>query len=74
VKLDGGTFWLRVRVQEDAVCNFSFSTDRKTFALIGQPFNARQGRWIGAKVGIFAVGKGAASEMGYADYEWFRVE
>lgn len=35
---------------------------------------ARQGRWIGAKVGIFAVGKGPASEMGYADYDWFRVE
>jgi len=74
VKLDGSTFWLRARLQEDAVCNFSFSTDGKTFALIGQPFNARQGRWIGAKVGIFAVGKGAASEMGYADYDWFRVE
>ena len=34
----------------------------------------RQGKWIGAKVGIFAVGKGAASEMGYADYDWFKVE
>ncbi len=25
---------------------------------LGQPFNARQERWIGAKVGIFAVGQG----------------
>ena len=33
-----------------------------------------KGKWIGAKVGIFAIGKGAASEMGYADYDWFRVE
>ena len=73
-KLDGSTFWLRVRVQENAVCGFSFSTNGKTYVPLGQPFNARQGRWIGAKVGIFAVGKGAASEMGYADYDWFRVE
>jgi hypothetical protein len=41
---------------------------------VGQQFHARKGKWIGAKVGIFAAGKGAASEMGYADYDWFRVE
>jgi hypothetical protein len=41
---------------------------------VGQQFNARQGKWIGAKVGIFAAAKGAASEMGYADYDWFRIE
>ena len=57
-KLDGITYWLRVRVQKNAVCNFSFSTNGKTYVPLGQPFNARQGRWIGAKVGIFAVGQG----------------
>ncbi len=63
-----------LRLPFSAVCNFSFSTNGKTYVPLGQPFNARQGRWIGAKVGIFAVGQGAASEMGYADYDWFRVE
>lgn len=74
VKLDGNTFWFRVRVEENAVCNFSFSVNGKTYVPVGQQFKARQGKWIGAKVGIFAAGKGAASEMGYADYDWFRVE
>src|SRR5438876_1543392 len=74
VKLEGGTFWLRVRVQENAACSFSFSTDGKTFVPLGQSFKARQGRWIGAKVGIFAVGKTPAAEMGYADYDWFRID
>ena len=74
VKLEGSTFWLRVRVEEKAVCSFSFSTDGKTFVPLGQSFKARQGRWIGAKVGIFAVGKTPASEMGHADYDWFRIE
>ncbi len=74
VKLEGSTFWLRVRVEEKAVCSFSFSTDGKTFVPLGQSFKARQGRWIGAKVGIFAVGKTPASEMGHTDYDWFRIE
>ena len=74
VKVDGNTFWLRVRVEENAVCSFSFSINGKTYVPVGQQFKARQGKWIGAKVGIFAVGKGTASEMGYADYDWFRVE
>ena len=74
VKLDGNTLWLRVRVEENAVCSFSFSVNGRTYVPVGQQFHARQGKWIGAKVGIFAVGKGAVSEMGYADYDWFRVE
>jgi hypothetical protein len=74
VKVEAKAFWLRVRVEANAVCSFSFSVDGKSFVPLGQPFHARQGRWIGAKVGIFAVGKGVVQEMGYADYDWFRVE
>ena len=35
---------------------------------------AKPGRWIGAKVGLFALGKQPAAEFGYADYDWFKVE
>jgi beta-xylosidase len=72
-KVEGDTCWLRVRVQEGAVCVFSFSVDGRNFNPRGGPFKARQGRWIGAKVGLFAIGNGTASEMGYADYDWFRI-
>ena len=74
VKLNQTGFWLRVKVDENAMANFSFSIDGTSFTEIGKPFKARPGRWIGAKVGIFAVGAGPNSEMGYADYDWFRVE
>lgn len=74
VRLTGGNLYLRVRVGEDALCNFSYSVDGKSFAPIGESFSARQGRWIGAKIGIFAIGSGDASEMGYADFDWFRIE
>lgn len=73
-KLDSDVVWLRVRVTENAVCRFSFSVDGKTYAALGQPFQARQGKWIGAKVGIFSIGKGPVTEIGWADYDWFRVE
>jgi len=74
VKVDGNSVWLRVSVRENGICSFSFSLDGKVFTPLGEPFKARQGRWIGAKVGIFALGNGPVAEMGYADFDWFRVE
>jgi beta-xylosidase len=74
VLLPANTFYLRVRVNEGAVCSFGYSIDGKNYSAIGNSFTARQGRWIGAKVGLFAVGPGDTSEMGYADFDWFRVE
>jgi beta-xylosidase len=74
VSLAGTTFYLRVRVGNEAVSNFSFSTDGAKFMPIGESFTARQGRWVGAKVGIFAVGPGNVREFGYADFDWFHIE
>jgi beta-xylosidase len=70
----GDTVYLRVRVSSNAVCNFSYSSDGINFSSIGDAFNARKGKWIGAKVGIFAVATGKTREMGYADFDWFRIE
>jgi beta-xylosidase len=53
---------------------FSYSTDGTNFTPAGESFTARAGRWIGAKVGLFAVRSGPTSENGYADFDWFRVE
>ena len=72
--VNGNTFYLRVKVGKKAVCDFSYSIDGTKFALIGEPFTARQGKWIGAKVGIFAARTGQTRETGYADFDWFRVE
>jgi len=70
----GNVLYLRVKVTAKAVCNFSFSKDGAKFSELGAPFQARKGKWIGAKVGIFATGTGAVRENGYADFDWFRVE
>jgi hypothetical protein len=74
LRVNGDTFYLRVKVSEGAVCVFSYSADGRSFTPVGETFKARQGKWIGAKVGLFAVGTGKAREYGYADFDWFRVE
>ena len=69
----GATFYLRVKVSDGAVCRFSYSANGKDFLPAGEPFTARPGRWIGAKVGLFALRNAPGGEYGYADYDWFRV-
>ncbi len=57
----------------NAACTFSYSTDNVNYQLVGNPFAAKKGKWIGAKVGIFAIRKGKTYENGYADFDWFRI-
>ena len=72
-RVAGSIFYLRVQVTETAVCRFSYSSDGTNFVPVGEPFTARKGRWIGAKVGLFAIRTGTTRETGYADFDWFRV-
>jgi beta-xylosidase len=74
VTVKSGAVEMRVRVSEGGVCQFGYRADGGDFTDLGEPFTARPGRWIGAKVGLFAVRSGAAGESGYADVDWFRVD
>jgi beta-xylosidase len=70
-----------VRVQ------FAYRTGAGPFVDVGAPFIAREGRWVGAKVGLFALAPGAPAadvrgegrrgtptpSRGYADVDHFRV-
>jgi len=70
----GDLVYLRVKVSPGALCEFSCSSDGKEFTSIDQPFKARPGRWIGAKVGLFCLASGEAPPRGCADFDWFRFE
>jgi beta-xylosidase len=65
---------LRARVANGGIVRFGYSIDGTTFVEMGSPLTAKPGRWVGAKVGLFALGTGTAAEFGYADFDWFRVE
>ena len=72
-KLTGNTVYFRVGVSKGASCQFSYSEDGKVFKMAGSPFTAVPGRWIGAKVGLFALRQDKINDSGYADVDWFRL-
>ena len=73
-KVTDPTVYLRVKVRPGAKCNFSYSLDGKVFTEAGGDFQAEMGRWIGAKVGLFATRETQINDSGFADFDWFRVE
>ena len=65
--------YIRIHVDKGAYCRFSYSLDGKKFTEAGTLFKARQGKWIGAKVGMFSVTP-HGKERGWVDVDWFRLE
>ena len=74
IELKNSEFYLRVKVSKNALCSFGFSTDGKNFQNVGEVFKAREGRWIGAKVGLFFNRPAKFNDAGTADIDWFRFE
>jgi len=72
--VDSSTVYFRVQVRKEAECSFSYSTDGTVFTTIGNNFKAREGKWIGAKMGFFALRNGIINDAGSADIDWFRIE
>jgi beta-xylosidase len=71
--------FLRVTVAADARCRFAYSLDGNSFTPLGDEFQATVGRWVGAKVGLFASSpvagapSVASAKEGHADFDWFRL-
>lgn len=73
VKLATNEVYLRVKVSNIKECSFSYSTDGNNFKKIGSDFSAREGHWIGAKVGLFCTRAVWRNDGGWMDVDWFRV-
>ena len=54
------------------ICNFSFSEDGDNYKPIGKEFIAREGKWVGAKIGIFSSARSKTDKTSFADFDWFR--
>lgn len=74
VTLSEAALYLRVKVTPDAKCLFSYSTDGTTYAVLGKPFQAREGKWIGAKVGFFCSRPVSNNDGGRVSLDWFKME
>lgn len=73
VKLKNNTYYLQVKVTEGGICKFLYSEDGVKFNSIGEPFTAREGKWIGAKIGFLALRKGVINDAGNVLIDWFRI-
>ena len=82
------TVWLRARYTDTGkkiqksegshdqmiLCHFSYSLDGKKYQPLGEPFQVREGQWIGAKVGTFCTRPATKrNDGGWADVDWFRI-
>lgn len=72
-ELMGNRLWFRLDTDAGAVCRFSYSTDGENFSDVAEQFIAREGMWIGAKVGFFALRDGFINDAGSIDLNGFRI-
>ncbi len=73
-RLEYVDFYFRIKVKNGGLCTFSYSTDGKKYQNIGKSFQAKQGKWIGAKTGMFILNKTKNTQRSWIDVDWFRIE
>ncbi len=72
-KLNSKDIYFRVKVSKGGLCEFGYSEDGNSFKTIGEKLQAKPGRWVGAKVGLFYTRQNKTNDAGVADVDWFRV-
>jgi beta-xylosidase len=75
IKLEDPTIWMQVIVEKGGMCTFAYSLDGTNFKYTGDSFKAKEGHWIGAKVGLFCFRSALkGNDAGFADIDYFRIE
>ena len=59
--------------KHEAHVTFAYSEDGKKFKPCGDTFTMRQGKWVGAKVGLVAAEENGKKVRGWLDIDWFRI-
>ena len=72
IPLSKSAIYLQLSVTKGGECQFSYSTDNILFTELGPIFSAREGKWIGAKVGLFSIRDRHINDGGYTNVDWFR--
>ncbi|WP_404477987.1 glycoside hydrolase 43 family protein [Novosphingobium sp. BL-52-GroH] len=72
-------YWPSMLRETRMAVRFAYSFDGHSYTGLGEPFEARAGRWVGAQIGLFAqaaLGTPAAlgTSVGHADFDWFRID
>lgn len=72
VALTNNTVYLKVSVDDNGNCNFYYSEEGANYIKIGLPFQAKEGKWIGAKLGFVALREGMTNDAGNLQLDWIR--
>ncbi len=72
--LQQNEIYLQIKVQKEGKTTFAYSLDGKKYTAVPGTFQAKEGKWIGAKMGLFATSIEKKNDAGFADVDWFRVE
>ena len=64
--------YLRMTV-DDGKCTFSYSLNGKKYMSAGDVFTMREGKWIGAKIGLVATEPAGKANRGWIDADWWHV-
>ncbi len=64
--------YLRMVVNNGKV-RFAYSNNGKKFTFVGDEFTMREGKWIGAKIGLVAQEPAGKTNRGWIDADWFRI-
>lgn len=56
----------------EGLCRFGFASAGEPARYLQSTFQATPGRWIGTKVGLFAIALAAHDISGHADFDYFR--
>lgn len=60
-------------IVDNGTARFAYSTDGKNYKMTNASFSIREGKWIGAKMGLVATDANTKGDLGIMDIDWFRV-
>lgn len=72
--LSDATCELQVRVGQGGVCQFAWREDSGAWQPVQRTFAAGKGKWVGAKVGIFAAATAETQAPGQCRFDDFVLE
>lgn len=65
--------YMRVAIKDGNQCQFYYSEDGKKYQAFGKPFEIREGKWIGAKVGLYCSRAKSTNDSGWLEAENFII-
>ncbi len=73
-ELDRGPLRVGVAFADGGLCRFFFQAPGQREHFFQATFQASPGRWIGAKVGLFAIAREPSAAVSHADFAYFRFD